>query len=102
MYEIDVLSLEPSSLIIIVFKLVPFPSTHIIVPPPTSPEGVDTLGLEDPGGAVNDTGVGFVKPALLDHLILVLDKQLHPLDGSSGGLGHTCSYAREHKALGKS
>merc|ERR1712179_654729 len=68
----------------------------------SSPEGVDTLGLQDSGGAVDDTGVWLVEPALLDHLILVLDKELHSLNGSSGGLGHTSGYTSEHEVLNKS
>ena len=68
----------------------------------TSPEGVDTLGLEDPGGAVHDTGVGLVKTTLLDHLILILDKELHSLDGGSDGLGDTSSNTSEHEVLNKS
>merc|ERR1719291_1650702 len=53
----------------------------------SSPEGVDALSLEDPGGTVDDTGVGLVETSLLDHLILVLNKELPSLDGSCGGLG---------------
>merc|ERR1719308_255593 len=68
----------------------------------SSPEWVDTLGLQDSGGAVNDTSVWLVKPALLDHLILVLDKELHSLNGSSCGLGHTSGYTSEHEVLNKS
>ena len=68
----------------------------------TSPEWVDTLGLQDSGGAVNDTSVWLVKPALLDHLILILDKELHSLNGSSGGLGHTSGYTSKHEVLSKS
>ena len=36
---------------------------------------------------------------LLDHLILVLDEQLHPLDGGGGGLGHTRGHAGQHEVL---
>ena len=68
----------------------------------TSPEGVDTLSLEDPGGAVNDTGVGLVKTSLLDHLILVLDKELHSLDRSRGCLGDSGGHARQHEVLSES
>merc|ERR1711890_134314 len=68
----------------------------------TSPEGKDTLGLEDPGGAVDDALVGLVEAALLDHLILVLHQQLHTLDGSGGCLRDTGSHAGQHKALEES
>merc|ERR1719225_1115447 len=40
-----------------------------------------------------------LKAALLDHLILVLDEQLDPLDGGGGGLGHASSHAGEHERL---
>jgi hypothetical protein len=66
---------------------------------PTSPEGIDTLGLEDAEGAVDDTLVGLVQAALLDHLVLVLDEELHPLDGSSGRLGHAGRHAGQHEVL---
>ena len=38
--------------------------------------------------AVADALVGLRQAALLDHLVLVLDQQLHALDGRGGGLGH--------------
>jgi len=68
----------------------------------TSPEGDDSLGLHDPGGTVDDALVGLVEATLLDHLVLVLDEQLHTLDGSGGCLGDTGSHAGQHKALEKS
>merc|ERR1719384_2055901 len=68
----------------------------------SSPEGVDTLSLEDPGGAVNDTSVGLVKTSLLDHLILVLDKELHSLDRSGGCLRDSGGHARQHEVLSES
>jgi len=68
----------------------------------SSPEGVDSLCLEDPGGAVDDTSVGLVQAALLDHLVLVLHQQLNPLDRGSGGLGDAGSHSGEHEALEKS
>ena len=67
----------------------------------TSPEGVDSLGLHDLGGAVDDSSVGFVESALLDHLVLVLDEELDTLDGGGGGLGHTGGHAREQEVLGE-
>merc|ERR1712183_423338 len=68
----------------------------------SSPQGVDTLGLQYSGGAVNDTFVWLVKHALLDHLILVLDKELDSLNGGSSGLGHTGSHTSEHEVLKES
>merc|ERR1719461_28979 len=65
----------------------------------SSPERVDSLSLHDPGAAVYDALVGPVKPALLDHLILVLDQQLDSLDGSSSGLGDTSSNTSQHEVL---
>merc|ERR1712183_970209 len=68
----------------------------------SSPQGVDTLGLQYSGGAVNDTFVWLVKSALLDHLILVLDEELDSLNGGSSGLGHTGSHTSEHEVLKES
>ena len=68
----------------------------------TSPEGVDALSLEDPSGTVHDTSVGLVKTTLLDHLILVLDKELHSLDRGSDSLGDTCGHTSEHEILNES
>ena len=98
---------------------------------PTSPEGVHSLGLQHPDSAVHHTFVGLVQTSLrmintvhaqpsflllpfliekvkdrrithlLDHLILVLDEQLHPLDGGGGGLGHARGHAGQHEVLSK-
>ena len=65
----------------------------------TSPEWVDSLSLEDSGAAVHHTVVGPVQPALLDHLVLVLDQQLDSLDGGSHGLGDTGSHSGQHEVL---
>ena len=65
----------------------------------TSPEGVHTLCLEDPDSAVRHTIVGLVKTSLLDHLILVLDQQLHSLDRSGDCLGDSSGHARQHEVL---
>merc|ERR1712183_1108079 len=65
----------------------------------SSPEGVNTLSLQYPLGAVNDTLVWFVKPSLLDHLILVLDKKFDSLNRSSSCLGYTSSNTSEHEVL---
>ena len=51
--------------------------------PLTSPEGVDSLSLEDPHGTVNHAIVRLVKTSLLDHLVLILNKQLDSLNGGS-------------------
>ena len=51
--------------------------------PLTSPEGVNTLSLEDPHGTVNHAIVRLVKTSLLDHLVLILNKQLDSLNGGS-------------------
>merc|ERR1712144_141326 len=53
----------------------------------SSPEGVNSLGTEDPLAAVHDALVRSVKTTLLDHLVLVLDQQLDSLNGGSHGLG---------------
>ena len=42
--------------------------------------------LESPGGTIDDSLVWPVQPALLDHLILVLDEKLNTLDGSGNSL----------------
>merc|ERR1719309_1223066 len=65
----------------------------------SSPEGVNTLSLQYPLGAVNDTLVWLVQPSLLDHLILVLDKKFDSLNRSSSCLGYTCSNTSEHEVL---
>ena len=68
----------------------------------TSPEGVDTLCLKHPLSAVNDTGVGLVQTTLLDHLVLILDKELHSLDGGGSSLGDSSSDTSEHEVLSES
>merc|ERR1719318_785060 len=68
----------------------------------SSPEGVDSLSLQDSAGAVNDTLVWLVESSLLDHLILVLDKELHSLNGSSESLGDTSGDTSKHEVLNKS
>ena len=68
----------------------------------TSPEGVYTLCLEDPDSTVRHTIVGLVKTSLLDHLILVLDQQLHSLDRSGDCLGDSSGHARQHEVLKES
>merc|ERR1719154_334045 len=68
----------------------------------SSPEGVDSLGFEDPGGAVDDSSVGLVQAPLLDHLVLVLDQQLDSLNGSSGSLGDSSSNSSQHEVLSES
>ncbi len=65
----------------------------------TTPEGANTLGGNDTLGAVNDTGVGAVKTARLDHLSLVLDDELDTLDGGSHSLGSNGSSTREEEVL---
>ena len=75
---------------------------HFRHPSSTSPEWVNSLSPKNPGGAVDDPGVGLVQAALLDHLILVLDQQLHPLYGSSNSLGDPSSHAGQHEALEES
>ena len=65
----------------------------------TSPEWVDSLSLEDSGAAVHHTVVGPVQPALLDHLVLVLDQQLDSLDGGSDSLGDTSGNTGQHEVL---
>ena len=72
-------------------------------------------------GAVQNTRVGLVQAALLDHLILntnigklkpgqttcqtpdlILDQELHSLDGGGRGLGDSRSNAGEQKVLSES
>merc|ERR1719309_307305 len=65
----------------------------------SSPEGVNTLSLQDPLGAVNDTLVWLVEPSLLDHLILVLDKKFDSFNRSSSCLGYTSSNTSKHEVL---
>jgi hypothetical protein len=52
----------------------------------SSPERNNTLLGGGSLEAVNDTGVGSRKSALLDHLLLVLDEELDSLNRSSSGL----------------
>merc|ERR1719331_3760529 len=47
----------------------------------SSPERNDAFGGQHSLGAVEDTVVRLVQTTLLDHLILVLDENLDPLDG---------------------
>merc|ERR1719411_2596602 len=68
----------------------------------SSPEGVNSLSLENSGGTVNDTSVWLVKTTLLDHLILVLDKELDSLNGSSSSLGDSSSNTSKHEILNES
>merc|ERR1719427_1803506 len=68
----------------------------------SSPEGIDSLGLENSHGAVSHPLVGLVQPALLDHLILVLYEELDSLNWSSGSLGDSSSHAGEHEVLSES
>ena len=68
----------------------------------TSPEGVDSLGLENPGCAVNDPSIRFVKTSLLDHFILVLDQELDSLNWGSSSLGDSSSDSGEHEVLNES
>merc|ERR1740123_2659395 len=65
----------------------------------SSPEGVDSLSCQHPLGAVHHTTVWLVQTTLLDHLILVLDEQLDPFNGSSGSLGDASGNAGEHERL---
>merc|ERR1719328_52717 len=68
----------------------------------SSPEWVDSLSLQDPGGTINDASVWLVKTSLLDHLILVLDQELDSLNGSGSSLGDSSSNSGEHEVLSKS
>jgi len=67
----------------------------------TSPEGNGTLIGESSLEAVDDTVVLAVETALLDHLILVLDKELDTLNGGSGSLrdggGNTTHQEVDHE-----
>merc|ERR1719209_1364489 len=65
----------------------------------SSPERSNALGGHHPLGAVNDSIVGLVQTTLLDHLVLVLDKKLDSLDGSSYGLGDTGGHTSQHEVL---
>merc|ERR1712183_990669 len=68
----------------------------------SSPEGINSLSLQAPLGAVNDTLVWLVQPPLLDHLILVLDKKFDSLNRSCSCLGYTSSNTSKHKVLNES
>merc|ERR1719445_3025803 len=68
----------------------------------SSPEGIDSLSLEDSGAAVKNTSVGAVKTSLLDHLILVLDQELDSLNGGGSSLGDSSSNTSKHEVLNKS
>ena len=60
--------------------------------PHTSPEGVDSLSLEDPHGTVNHAIVRLVKTSLLDHLVLeenieIIVTRQQPSDQPDSGQG---------------
>jgi len=64
----------------------------------STPEGTDTLLGGDSGEAVHDTGVSLdLSRNDLGVGILGLDKKLHTLDGSSGGLGDSAGNTAGHK-----
>ena len=65
----------------------------------TTPERDETLPGHGSPSAVQDTIVGFVQDALLQHLVLVLHEELDTLDGCGGGLGHAGGHSGEHEAL---
>ena len=65
----------------------------------TSPEGIDSLGGEDTPSAVQNSRVGLVQTALLDHLVLVLDQQLDSLNGGGHSLGDTGGHTGQHEVL---
>merc|ERR1712183_830546 len=65
----------------------------------SSPEGINTLSLQDPLGAVNDTLVWLVEPSLLDHLILVLDKKFDSLNRRAAVLDTPASNTSKHEVL---
>ena len=58
-----------------------------------------TLSFECPHGTIDDSLVWFVETALFDHLILVLDQQLHTLDRRSCSLGDDGRSTAEGKVL---
>ncbi len=60
-----------------------------------------TFRFERPYGTIDDTIVGSVKGAKLQHLTLILDQELDAFDGSSSCLGDDSRSARESKALGE-
>jgi len=63
----------------------------------SSPERSNTFRSHGSLGAVDDASVSSVEDALLDHLILVLDEQLHSLDRSRGGLRDTGGHTGKHE-----
>merc|ERR1712088_1180301 len=65
----------------------------------SSPEGNNAFGGQHSLGAVKDSGVRLVQTTLLDHLVLVLDEKLDPLDGGGHGLGDTGGHASQHEVL---
>ena len=64
-----------------------------------SPECANSLVLKGSRGAVYDAAIGFVEDSLLEHLSLLLDEELHSLNGSGGSFGDGSGHAREHKVL---
>mmetsp|Transcript_131922 Transcript_131922/g.186172 ORF Transcript_131922/g.186172 Transcript_131922/m.186172 type:complete len:344 (+) Transcript_131922:16-1047(+) len=63
----------------------------------TPPQGTDTFFGNDAPEAIHDAGIGPVQAAHLDHLVLVLDIELDPLNGSSSRLGHGSSNTTKHE-----
>merc|ERR1712083_749416 len=63
------------------------------------PEGNNAFSGQHPLGAVKDSGIRLVQTTLLDHLVLVLDEKLDPLDGGSHGLGDTGGHTGQHEVL---
>merc|ERR1719331_2746360 len=63
----------------------------------SSPERNNAFGGQHSLGAVKDSGVRLVQTTLLDHLILVLDEKLDPLDGGSHGLGDAGGHTSQMK-----
>merc|ERR1719348_600692 len=66
-----------------------------------TPERLNALRSDDTTRAVDDTIVGSVQTALLDHFILVLDEQLDAFNRCSRSLGDNGSHAGQGEILHK-
>jgi hypothetical protein len=69
------------------------------VSPVSSPKSNETLISDGSLEAVNNTSVGGSETTSLEHLSLILDEELHSLDGGSSGLRHTSGNTTEQEIL---
>jgi hypothetical protein len=64
-----------------------------------TPQAAEALVADRAAKAVTNALVGLRQTTLLDHLVLVLDEQLHTLDGGSSRLGDGSRHATHHEIL---